>query len=236
MKRSYRRLTWWQPAATTALLAGLLLTSLATARRVEAADHRDGPLISNTALTTGNLDLNDLFLFVSPNNRDNTVMVLTTGGNGVGFITPPFFAPGSLYEFRVDNNGDVADDFFFTFIFSDPDRFLRQTFRMFRTEVTTGRFQQIAQGVTGARPASIRGGGQVTAGIFDDPFFFDSLAFPIFLQVVDRGASAGMPNPGPLAERASPLPGPPSRPAPSRRSGRRGFRSTVSGTPTRWRS
>ncbi|CAN5869468.1 hypothetical protein BH23PLA1_BH23PLA1_11800 [soil metagenome] len=183
-------------------------------RPAQGADHRDGPLISNTATTTGNLDVNDLFLFVSPTNANNTVLILTTGGNGVGFITPPIFAPGSLYQFRIDNTGDIADNIVFSFVFSDPDQFLRQRYSMFRTDMATDQTRLVAQGTTGGRPATLRGGGRVTAGIFDDPFFFDSLAFPIFLSVVDRGASAGMPNPGPLAERAAAFTGIPFRTSP----------------------
>ena len=72
-----------------ALLLGLLALAPTAAT---AADHRDGPRIVNTATVTGNLDLNDLFVFVSPVNKNNSVLILTTGGTGVGFTTPPFFA------------------------------------------------------------------------------------------------------------------------------------------------
>jgi hypothetical protein len=54
----------------------------------------------------------------------------------------------------------------------------------------SGQAPMIAKGVTG-RTANIKGGGQVTAGIFDDPFFFDLLAFLKFEAAVQAGAPLG---------------------------------------------
>lgn len=176
----------WAAAALSGLA---LVPAVAT-----AADHRDGPRIVNTARSTGNLDLNDLFVFRSPQNRNNSVFVLTTGGNGLGFVTPPFFAPGSAYEFRISNDGNpTTDELVIQFVFSDPGADLRQSYVMTAT-TADGQTQQLARGVTG-RTVRIRGGGQVSAGIFDDPFFFDSIAFAIFSSAVARGA--------PLAERVA---------------------------------
>ena len=166
------------------------------------ADHRDGPRFNGTGpdiRVFGNLDLNDLFMFVSPTNRENSVLILSLGGAGAGFVTPAFFSPGSLYEFRIDNNGDNIDDLALTFIFSNPDRSLRQTYRAFYVP-TNGRARLLAQGVTG-RNTTIKGGGMVTAGLFDDPFFFDSAAFSIFTRLVAINA--------PLGERVAPFTGTP---------------------------
>jgi hypothetical protein len=54
----------------------------------------------------------------------------------------------------------------------------------------------VAQGVTG-RTLNIRGGGRVTAGIFDDPFFFDVLGFGMFQTNVANNV--------PLPDRAAPF-------------------------------
>ena len=122
----FRRTHAWNRFLCLALLA---MSAMLTPTQARAADHRDGPLISNTSVFTGNLDLNDLFVFVSPTNPNNSVLILTTGGNGVGFISPPFFSPGAIYEFRIDNSSppDSVDDLIFTFIFSNPDAALRQS-------------------------------------------------------------------------------------------------------------
>jgi len=162
---------------------------------VTAADHRDGPRIANNSATTGNLDLNDLYVFQGPANRNNTVLILTCAP-GAGVVSPNTFVPGGFYEFKVDNTGDAHEDLTLRFIFSDPDRFGRQAYHAFAISAASGNVQQLASGVTG-RTARVRGGGQVTAGLFDDPFFFDFLAFMKFEDEVQAGAS--------LADRFAPF-------------------------------
>lgn len=187
-----------RPAGLVALALALLIAPGVAA----AADHRDGPRFNGSGpdiRVFGNLDLNDLYIFPSPVHRDNTVLILTTGGTGVGFVTPAFFCPGCLYEFRIDNTGDNVDDLTIGFVFSNPDRFHRQNYRAFLTD-RRGRSTLLAQGTTG-RNAPIRGGGAATAGLFDDPFFFDATAFAIFNRLVAAGA--------PLGERVAPFTGTP---------------------------
>lgn len=171
-----------------AALAGVLAL---TGSQALAADHRDGPRVTDNAATLGALDLNDLYLFQSPANRNNTVLILTTGGAGTGVLTPPIFFPGAVYEFRISNNGDpLTDEQIIQVVFSDPDGALRQAYTVTLINPATGRTQQLARGVTGnRRPVNLRGGGRVTAGIFDDPFFFDANAFNRFRA----GTQAGNP-------------------------------------------
>lgn len=124
-------------------------------------------------------------------------MTLTTGGAGVGVLSPPVFFPGAIYEFRVSNDGDnTTDELLIRFVFSDPDPFLRQRYTAYATDVHTGSTQVVASGTTG-RTSQIAGGGQVTAGLFDDPFFFDVLAFNKFRTAVQEGK--------PLADRVAPF-------------------------------
>jgi hypothetical protein len=180
-------------------MAALLVLSVAVLETptAMAADHRDGPRVLVAPATLGALDLNDLYVFVSPATRSNTVLVLTTGGAGVGILTPPFFLPGAVYEIRVSNDGNPStDEIVYQFVFSNPDQFLRQSYTVVGQNPPTGAVSVLASGVTG-KAVTIRGGSKVQAGLFDDPFFFDSLAFNKFKALAEMGA--------PLAQRIAPF-------------------------------
>jgi len=117
------------------------------------------------------LDLNDLYIFVSPTNANNTVLIQTMSP-GAGVVGPGYFFPGALYELRISNDGDkVTDEIVYTTVFSVPDASLRQSYVISRMDATGT--SVAATGVTNGHTAAVRGGGSATAGIFDDPFFFD---------------------------------------------------------------
>jgi hypothetical protein len=182
------------------VLAGAVLLALGVTVASTAAfgaDHRDGPRVTNNANLIGGLDLNDLYVFTSPANPDNTVMIMTLGGAAVGIIAPPFFFPGAIYEFRISNDGNpTTDELVVQVVFSSPDQFLRQSYVVVGLDLDTGRSQFLAQGVTG-KQVNLIGGGKVQAGLFDDPFFFDLLAFNKFKAAAEAGA--------PLAQRVAPF-------------------------------
>lgn len=162
---------------------------------VWGADHRDGPRVSQIFTTP--LDINDIYMFRSPTNRNNTVMALTVGGAAVGVLGAPIFYPGGVYELRLSDDGDpLTDEAVIQFVFSDPNASLRQSFMVIDVNIRENRSTVLASGVTG-RSALIRGGGQVQAGLFDDPFFFDLLAFTKFRTAVQQGL--------PLADRLAPF-------------------------------
>jgi Domain of unknown function (DUF4331) len=179
--------------------AWAFLVSIPCLGSSRAADHRDGPRVTDSASTLGALDLNDVYLFASPSNRNNSVLILTTGGAGVGVLTPPIFFPGAVYEFRISNDGDpLTDEIVYQFVFSDADQFLRQSYVVVGLNPKTGASQLLARGVTGGRKGvNLKGGGKVVAGIFDDPFFFDSQAFNRFRSAAQDGL--------PLASRVAPF-------------------------------
>ncbi len=189
------RTTWNQQAV--AFVAVLCIASPAI-----SADHRDGPRVTTADRATVALDLNDLYAFVSPANQNNSVLILTTGGNNVGLDSDPFFLPGAVHEIRVSNDGvPTNDEIVFLMVFSNPDSFGRQnyTVRLLRNKKTTGGRPNppvIARGVTGQRIAGSLGI-KVQAGIFDDPFFFDSGAFNRFRANTIQGV--------PLPARAAPF-------------------------------
>jgi hypothetical protein len=180
--------------------AAAFIGMMCIASQAIAADHRDGPRVVSTAATLGALDLNDLYVFASPAQPSNTVLILTTGGLDVGILSPPFFLPGAVYEIRVSNDGvKTNDEIVFQIVFSNPDRFGRQNYtvrRIRRGHSPSGGLSVIAEGVTGQR---VRGrlDSTVQAGIFDDPFFFDSAAFAKFRTAVQQGKG--------LAERVAPF-------------------------------
>ncbi len=157
-------------------MLGLAITSTAAT----AADHRDGPRITdlNSSLS-GSLDLNDLYLFVSPTNPNNTVLIQTMSP-GAGIVGPAIFFPGAAYDLQISNDGNpLTDEIVFRTVFSAPDQFLRQRYQIFRIDAN-GSFTMVSSGTTSSaadarrvRSANVRGGGRSAAGIFDDPFFFD---------------------------------------------------------------
>src|SRR5437016_134771 len=103
---------WRAGFAMTALLASMALGG--AMGPTWAADHRDAPGIDED----GRADINDVYAFVNPNNG-NVVLAMTVnpftvpGAPGVGF------SPNVLYEFKIDNTGDVREDLLIDARFSD---------------------------------------------------------------------------------------------------------------------
>jgi hypothetical protein len=149
----------------------------------------------------GNVDINDVFIFSSPSVADRTVIIVTLSP-AAGVVGPATFSPNAVYEIRVQNTPAIADNMVLQFTFSRPDSFGRQTFQLVKqtakgmplatqTSVAPAsaiQNQLLAIGTTG-QTASVAGGGKVTAGLFDDPFWFDLNAFNAFVALANEGAS-----------------------------------------------
>ncbi|MCE7982852.1 MAG: DUF4331 domain-containing protein [Caldilinea sp. CFX5] len=97
------------------LLTPLLLTTTSLVvdqDSVNASSHREAPLISQDAYADGT----DTYVFVSPANPDNLVLV----GSWIPFEGPEggpnYFEWGNgvLYSIHVDNNGDAKADYTYT--------------------------------------------------------------------------------------------------------------------------
>src|SRR5947207_11752288 len=88
-----------------ALLSGALVLSFPSLR---AADHGDSPTASNDP----SADINDVFLFLDPNDNSRVVMEMTTRG----FIVPSeavnmgIFDPKLVYRLIIEETGDVIPD------------------------------------------------------------------------------------------------------------------------------
>lgn len=144
-----------------ALVAGLIVA----ASPGRTADHLEAPLVQED----GRLDLNDLYAFQSPTDPDKTVLILTVNP-GAGALSPTTFKPRAWYSFMVDNNGDARAEAPIRVRFGRPDAAGVQRMRV---QLPDG---SRIRGRTG-RTVSLPDGGRIRAGLFDDPFFFDLVAF-----------------------------------------------------------
>jgi hypothetical protein len=151
-----------------------LLAAVVTGASAFAADHRDAP---NFNMLNPAQDINDIYVFQSPQNSNNVVFVITVnpfigqaGSTGI-------LDPNTAYDFKIDTNGDFVEDIVYTYFFSAPNGMGQQNFILQK-----GR-SVLARGRTGVT-ANVSGGGRVLVSIFDDPFFFDSGVVP-GMPVVD---------------------------------------------------
>jgi hypothetical protein len=62
------------------------------------------------------LDITDLYVFQSPQNRDATVLVVDVNP----LMTGSEFHPDAVYRINIDNNADALPDVTFTFTFTPP--------------------------------------------------------------------------------------------------------------------
>lgn len=163
---------------STVGLYGLLALVLAfglLAGPAGAADHLDAPGLTSPG-GDNRLDLTDVYVFQSPTNANNTVLIM--GVNPLaGVNNNGTFRSGAAYDFKIDSNGDAKEDLTYRLRFGQPNGSLVQQVTLFQ-EGGAGpdNDNPIARGRTG-QTITIPGGGMLRAGVFDDPFFFDLNAF-----------------------------------------------------------
>jgi len=138
-----------------------------TLSQMQAADHMDAPGVN----PDGSLDLNDVYVFQSPQNPANVVLIMTVNPfAGARPQSSLAFNTRGTYEFVIDTNSDALPNFAYRFYFSAVRNGTQ------RYIITGLNGSVIASGETG-KTTAIRSGGMVTCGLFDDPFFFDSAGF-----------------------------------------------------------
>src|SRR5215470_6856326 len=95
---SGRASQWWTLGGVGAALAAALLASIAAL----AADHLDGPVFGPPGITITNSrhDINDVFVFRSPANANNTVLIATLSPFSTA-TTPAFFDEKVVYDFKI---------------------------------------------------------------------------------------------------------------------------------------
>lgn len=168
--------------------------------RILAADHGDAPL---TAHDLG-ADLNDVYLFLDPNDNSRLVMIMTVHG----FIVPGensnfgIFDPAIRYRFELETNGDAKPDGDIDVRFSprvavggvaqaQTATINLPNGRTF-TAPTTNSSNTSDAAPTPVLTTDSQSGVTFFAGLTDDPFFFDIPAFGRF----NASIRAGAPNPG----------------------------------------
>ncbi len=170
----------------------VLLSSLTTS--LWAADHRDGPRISNDV----SADIADLYFFVDPNDPTLAVMIGTLSG----FIVPGeavnsgIFDPTLHYRFNVENTGDARPDLRFDITFSP--RVANATPQNAAVTMTEMDEEESLGGAPATNPSlatvsptpvvtELARGIKFFAGEVDDPFFFDIPGFSRFVGSVLGG-------------------------------------------------
>jgi hypothetical protein len=138
-----------------------------------ASDHADTAEIVNRI----GADLTDVFIFPSPSNPDNVVLVLDAHGLIPGGVIDASFDPRVLYQFKIDNTGDNVEDLVIQVKFGNPGPdqavYVAGPYKPFTTG-TTAIFARRNPGV-GVINQSFQPlvGMHVFAGLRADPFFFD---------------------------------------------------------------
>jgi len=159
--------------AVLGLMAAALIIGPA-AISTRAADHLDAPLVA----TDGRLDINDVYAFQSPSDAAHTVLIMTVNPLA-GVLSPTSFPPSASYDIKVDTNGDAREDMTYKVTFSEPDGSGAQSVMLRCVPASrcgAGGGATLATGQTG-EDIPVNGGGTLRADVFDDPFFFDLIAF-----------------------------------------------------------
>ena len=134
-----------------------------------AADHLDGPMAKHD----GRLDITDVYAFQSPSNPANTVLIMNVDPVA-GVLSPTTFNPDASYDIKIDTNSDAKEDITYKISFSAVSNGKQN---VLLRRVPAGKAGAVlARGQTGAN-ISVSGGGTLRTGVFDDPFFFDLVAF-----------------------------------------------------------
>src|SRR6266542_2377332 len=117
----------WNPRVLWRLLplGGLLLVlSGVLVLLGQAADHRDGPIFGPPGITITNSrrDINDVYVFRSPANANNTVFIMDVSPFA-GPTTPPVFDQAVIYDFKIAKRdlNNTTDDLTFRITFGAPD-------------------------------------------------------------------------------------------------------------------
>ncbi len=176
-----------------AFVAILLVVLIPATPKALASDHQDTTFLA-TKLTAA--DLTDLFVFESPTNPDNVVLVMDFDPLIVPGETRPF-DPNVLYQFKIDKTGDSIEDIVLQFKINGTGDH--------QTVTVGGPSRPIKVGTESALlPVSWRGeldqifstdnGIKFFVGTRKDPFFFDLEQF--FKIIPDRNY-AFQPNPNP---------------------------------------
>ncbi|MGH2620658.1 MAG: DUF4331 family protein [Anaerolineales bacterium] len=160
------------PVAALVTVGGVMIAFAVglAALPTRAADHLDAPGLTSPG-GDSRLDITDVYAFQSPANPANTVLIMAV--NPAAGANSTTFHPKARYEFLIDENGDAKPD---TEIEISFGKVKAANVQDVEVEIDGPHRDVEAEGRTG-KTIRISGGGKLRAGLFDDPFFFDLLAF-----------------------------------------------------------
>lgn len=192
VKRSLNSTTTRFFRTITAFVAILLVVLIYTVEPAKASDHQDTTFLA-TKLTAA--DLTDLFVFESPTDSKNAVLVMDFDPLIVSGENRPF-DPNVLYQFKIDNTGDNIEDVVLQFNINGESS--QQTVTVsgpsYPIRVGTQSPLVAASGTGPLNKAFMVNDMNVFVGTRKDPFFFDLEQF--FKILPDRNYSL-QPNPSP---------------------------------------
>lgn len=186
-------------AALVALVLGIVLY---TTHPVLSSDHQDSP----ATVARPGADITDDFLFPSPSNPNNVVLVMDVHpliATGQGLTT--YFDPGVLYQMKIDNSGAAIpkENMVIQFLFDNPTA-TGQTFTVYGpgAPVEFGAINKVLPQAAGTgsinKAFTTSNGLQIYAGGAEDPFFFDLNQFLKILPDRAQGSTAQGCLPAPL--------------------------------------
>jgi Domain of unknown function (DUF4331) len=144
--------------------------------------HLDSP----TAKEDGRVDITDVYVFAGE--PANTTVLIMAVNPLAGELSPTTFRAGALYDFKIDTNADLIEDFDYRVTFGDPDQSGIQQIEVRRLEGSAATEYDssdplIAEGKTG-EVIPVGDGGRMWAGLVADPFFFNLSAFGQFVKLI----------------------------------------------------
>lgn len=195
---SIKRSLYWTKAThffrpIVAFVAILLVVLTYATPTALASDHQDTTFLA-TKLTAA--DLTDLFVFESPTNPKNVVLVMDFDPLIVSGEKRPF-DPNVLYQFKIDNTGDSIEDVVLQFNINGKGSQQTVTVRGPCRPTTVGTESALLPvSWTGQlnQTFAAYNGMKFFVGTRKDPFFFDLEQF--FKIIPDRNYSL-QPNPSP---------------------------------------
>jgi Domain of unknown function (DUF4331) len=159
-----------------ALLMSILVVVFVVSMSIKASDHGDTAENYNRI----GADLTDVFIFPSPENDDNVVLVMDVHGL-IPAGQSASFDPGVLYQFKIDTTGDNVEDLVIQAKFFGSGATQQVAIAGPMKPLTTGtiaiygRRDPVLGTINTTFQPDPRGlpGMKVFAGLRADPFFFD---------------------------------------------------------------
>jgi hypothetical protein len=153
-------------ATAASLASSLLILTFGLVPVTNGADHLDSPRVSQN----GAVDITDIYAFSTGSGSKSVFIIGVNPGAGALPNSGTTFGPNVDYLLKIDNDGDLKPNITYKWRFGQPNGMGIQSLSLWRNGALVG------QGSTGSN-SDVSGHGRTTAGLFDDPFFFDLAAF-----------------------------------------------------------